>query len=240
MELSVNDLIGLFKLASLGRVTGGLIHNINGPLQNIGLDLEMSQYMLRKESGGNGGIESNIMVRLKRIEDELDRLNNMIKTSSNRITNADNGFQNYNEYLKQELSFLHSNLYFKHNVETSLHLADKPPLLNQLPENGVLAFGWLLQRTIEEMELLKKNSLSIKTVKENGEFKIYICGGITDLPDSINNILKNTDLGSDTLTAIDNRADLTLILKIFHLEGIKIEIEEGPEAVLSLCFSIRS
>ena len=71
MEFSMNDLIRLFKMASLGKAVGGLIHNINGPLQNIGLDLEMSQYMLRKEADDNGGTESSIMVRLKRIEDEL-------------------------------------------------------------------------------------------------------------------------------------------------------------------------
>jgi C4-dicarboxylate-specific signal transduction histidine kinase len=49
MEISFKNLIELYKLASLGKVTGGLIHNINGPLQNIGLDLEMTQYMLKKE-----------------------------------------------------------------------------------------------------------------------------------------------------------------------------------------------
>ena len=239
MELSVNDLIGLFKLASLGKVTGGLIHNINGPLQNIGLDLEMSQYMLKKETDDNSGIENNIMVRLKRIEDELDRLNTMIKTSSNRVMHADNGFQNFNEYLDQELSFLNSNLYYKHNVETTLKLDKHPPLVCHLPENAVLAFGWLLQMVIEEVEKLKKNSLFIRTEKEGGLLKIFVSAEIAGLPESINDIYKSIDLDSDNLTVPNNQSDLMLILKIFHSEGILIKIEEGTEATISICFPVR-
>ncbi len=239
MELSVNDLIGLFKLASLGKVTGGLIHNINGPLQNIGLDLEMSQYMLKKETGDNSWIESNIMTRLKRIEEELDRLNTMIKTSSNRVMHADNGFQNFNENLEQELSFLNSNLYYKHNVETTLKLDKHPPLVSNLPENAVLAFSWLLQIVVEEVEELKKNSLYIRTEIKNGLLKIFVNAEISGLPDSINDIYKSTDLDSDNLTAPNNQSDLMLILKIFHSEGILVKINEVPEAMISICVPIR-
>ena len=132
MKLSLNDLTQLFNLASLGKVTGGLIHNINGPLQNIGLDVEMSQYMLRKEGESNGS--SNIMVRLKRIEEELERLNSIIKTASSKITLSEDNLHNFNEYLDQELFFLHTNLYYKHNVESSLELTEQSPLMNHLPE----------------------------------------------------------------------------------------------------------
>ena len=238
MELSVDDLIGLFKLASLGKVTGGLIHNINGPLQNIGLDLEMSQFMLRKEANQNGGKESNIMIRLKRIEDELDRLNTMIKTSSNKIVHDDYGLQNFNEYLDQELSFLTTNLYFKHNVKTTLQLAENPPMMNQLFKNSVLAFGWLLQSVIEEVEKLKGHFLSIRTERQNGLLKIIIGAEISDLPDSINDIFKNTDLDSEKLTATDNKTNLLLILKIFHSDGIIINTGEGPGNTLSITFPI--
>ncbi len=238
MEFSVNDLIGLFKMASLGRVTGGLIHNINGPLQNIGLDLEMSQYMLRKESENNGVTENSIMVRLKRIEDELERLNNMIKTSSNKIMQADNGLQNFNEFLEQELSFLNTNLYFKHNVKTILQLDAPPPLTSLLPENSILAFGWLLQRVIEEVEKLKGKKIYINTEKEEGLYKISIGAEITDVPDSIDEILQNTDLDSDRLTARKNESDLMLILKIFHSDGIMISTGPNPSAKLVICFPI--
>lgn len=238
MELPMNDLIGLFKMASLGKVTGGLIHNINGPLQNIGLDLEMSRYMLRKEADDNGGTESSIMVRLKRIEEELERLNNMIKTSSNKIMQSDNGLQNFNEFLEQELSFLKTNLYYKHNVETTLQLDASPPLTNLFPENSILAFGWLIQKVIEEIETLKGNKLFIKTEKVGGLYKIHIGAEISNVPDSINDILKNTNLDSDKLTVRENESDLMLILKIFHSEGIIIETGTTSSIKLVISFSV--
>ena len=236
MEFSMNDLIRLFKMASLGKAVGGLIHNINGPLQNIGLDLEMSQYMLRKEADDNGGTESSIMVRLKRIEDELERLNSMIKTSSNKISQPDNGLQNFNEFIEQELSFLDTNLYFKHNVETTLQLDAPPPLTSLLPENSTLAFGWLLQKVIEEVENSKGHKLLLKTEKNNEFYKIYIGTELADIPDSINKILINSKLESEKLAVQENESDLMLILKIFHSEGITIETVNSPSAEVVVGF----
>jgi hypothetical protein len=238
MEFSMNDLIRLFKMASLGKITGGLIHNINGPLQNIGLDLEMSQYILRKEAEGNGGAESNIVVRLKRIEDELDRLNNMIKISSHKITQSDNGLHNFNEFIEQELSFLNTNLYYKHNVETTLQLDAPPPLMSILPENSVMAFGWLLQSVVEEVESRKGHKLFIRSEEEKGLYKIYIDAELKKVPDSINDILKNTDLDSDRVTVRENESGIMMILKIFHSEGILIKTGTGPSARLVIGFPI--
>ena len=237
MEFSMNDLIRLFKMASLGKVTGGLIHNINGPLQNIGLDLEMSQYMLRKEADDSGA-ENNIMVRLKRIEDELERLNSIIKTSTHKIMQADNSLQNFNEFIEQELSFLNTNLYFKHNVETDLQLDATPPLMSLLPENSILAFGWLLQRVIEELENLKEKKLSIKTEKEEDLYTICIGARIPGVTNSINDILKSADLNSADLTVSGNDPALMIIVNIFHSEGITIKTGQSSSDKLVISFPV--
>lgn len=238
MEFSTNDLVRLFKMASLGKITGGLIHNINGPLQNIGLDLEMSQYILRKEAEENGGKESNIMVRLKRIEDELERLNSMIRISSNKVTQSDSSFQNFNEYIEQELSFLNTNLYFKHNVETTLQLDASPPLTSLLPKNSILAFELLLQRVIEEIEETKGNKLMIKTKQEGESYKIYLDAEITDIPDSINKILKNTNFESPNLKVKDNKSDLMFILNIFYSDGVSLETGTKSSSKLIIGFPL--
>ncbi len=237
MELSFNSLIELYKLASLGKVTGGLIHNLNGPLQNIGLDLEMTQYMLKKGAEAGGGNESNILPRLRRIEEELDRLNTIIKASSNRIMHTYNGLLNFNDYLEQELLFFNTNLYYKHNVETTLDLGDQPPLISGLPENSILAFSWLLQRIIEEIERNKKSTLHIRTVKNGGFYEITIVTGLNDLASIINDMLKK-DFSSDRLTAPDNESDIMLILKIFHSDGIIIKTGKGQSADIVICFPI--
>jgi hypothetical protein len=238
MELSFKDLIGLYKFASLGKVTGGLIHNINGPLQNIGLDLEMTQYMLKKDAEVAGGKESNILARLRRIEEELERLNTMIKTSSNRITHTDNSFLTFNNFLEQELFFLNTNLYYKHNVETTYDLSDQPPLLSSLPENSVLAFGWLLQRIIEEIEIAKKNILHIKAVKNESTYEITVITGLDELTHTIDELIQKTDFASDRLTSPVNESDIMFILKIFHSDGITITTGKGQSAYINICFPL--
>jgi two-component system, NtrC family, sensor kinase len=238
MELSFNSLIELYKLASLGKVTGGLIHNINGPLQNIGLDLEMTQYMLKKDAEAGGGKESNILPRLRRIEEELERLNTMIKTSSNRITHTDNGFLSFNDYLEQELFFLNTNLYYKHNVQTTFDLSDQPPLISSLPENSVLAFGWLLQKVIEEIERAKESTLHIRAIKNDGFYEITIVTRLNDLVRTIDDMLQKTDFLSDRLRAPDNESGLMLILKIFHSDGIIIKAGKGQSADIVICFPL--
>ncbi len=236
MKLSLNDLTGLFKLASLGKVTGGLIHNINGPLQNIGLDVEMSQYMLRKEGDSNGS--SNIMVRLKRIEEELERLNQMIKTASNKVMLAEDSLHNFNEYINQELSFLHTNLYYKHNVESCIELLEQSPLMSQLPEKSILAFGWLLQKTVEELEKNKLKSFCIKTEDQDGGFKVLVGEEISDTTETIKTILDKVDFDSPDLSSDDGEADIMVILDIFHSESVIIETVSTPPYSFAVTFPL--
>ncbi|MBN1904133.1 MAG: hypothetical protein JW927_03460 [Deltaproteobacteria bacterium] len=238
MELSFKNLIELYKLASLGKVTGGLIHNINGPLQNIGLDLEMTQYMLKKEAEAHNGKESTILPRLRRIEEELERLNAMIKTSSNRIMHEDRSFLNFNEYLEQELFFLNTNLYYKHNVETTLDLSEEPPNINSFPHDSVLAFGWLLQRVIEEIERVKGKTLHIRALIKDGLFEITIVSGLNDLVRRVGEIIQKTDFSSDRLTAPENETDIMLTLKVFHSDGVIIKTGKGQSADIIICFPL--
>ncbi len=238
MEISFKNLIELYKLASLGKVTGGLIHNINGPLQNIGLDLEMTQYMLKKEAEAHNGKESTILARLRRIEEELERLNAIIKTSSSRITRDDNGFLNFNEYLEQELFFLNTNLYYKHNVETTLDLSDEPPVIKSLPHDSVLVFGWLLQRVIEEIERARGKTLHIRTLKNNGFYEVAISTGLNDLVCRVDEIIIKTDFTSERLTAHENETDIMLILKVFHSDGVIIKTRKGQTADIVISFPL--
>ena len=80
IKLSVKALMDLFKLASLGKQIGGLIHNINGPLQNLGLDIEMMNYSLKGEVGIDEAVVENLHIRLKRMEEEFERVNRIIRT----------------------------------------------------------------------------------------------------------------------------------------------------------------
>ena len=39
IEISLKEMMEILKMASLGKLMSGLIHNLNSPLQNIGMDI---------------------------------------------------------------------------------------------------------------------------------------------------------------------------------------------------------
>jgi hypothetical protein len=110
--------------------------------------------------------------------------------------------------------------------------------MSVLPENSILAFGWLLQRVIEELENLKGNELSIKSEKKKDLYTIYIGAEITSVTDSINDILKSADLNSDSLALCENEPVLMLIIKIFYSEGVIIKIGQSFSDKLVIGFPI--
>lgn len=231
MELPMNSLVELFKLASLGKAIGGLIHNINGPLQNIGLDLEMAQYTLENNTE-ECDKNMNLLARLRRIEDELERLNDMIKTSSNKATQVENdSFLNMNDFIEQELSFLNTNLYFKHNVSTKLELTDNPPLTCNVAKNTLLALGWLLQIIIEDIEENKLTVLNIKTTLKDDilNFEISTEDGILSEEISSDLLGKNTS-GLENFTITDNGVGLILVLMIFERCGIILDYDTADSS----------
>jgi len=230
IKISIPDLIELFKLVSVGKLVGGLIHNINGPLQNIGLDLEMTRYMLKKGSDPDDDKkDSDLLKRLNRIENELERLNNIIKTASNKvIQNQNKGLLNINDFLKQEMMFFDSNLYFKHNVEKKLDLADNPPLTKNLPEHSILAINSLLQRIIEDIEENKISGLNIATSYERGVVRIKISTENWALLKEIGNKINSKKISdAGKITNDNNNTDLLLILNIFQIANIDVDTEHN-------------
>ena len=92
-------------MASLGKLIAGLLNNINGPLQNLGLDIEMANYSLKDGSKLDNEKAQNISSRLKRMEEEFERIDRLIKASSLKTSQDEdynNKLMNLNDYLQQE------------------------------------------------------------------------------------------------------------------------------------------
>lgn len=244
IKLSVPDLIDLFQTASLGKVVGGLIHNINGPLQNIGLDLEMTRYMLKKGIDVDDEKNSDLLKRLNRIEEELDRLNDIIKTASNKVVgNQNEGLLNVNDYLKQEFMFLNSNLYFKHNVKTQFSFSGEPPLISAFPEHSTVAIGCLLQKIIEDIESEKISGLKVTTsFKDKKVAVIELSVENENLPRNNWEKINTKTFDSNKNTTDEIGVDMHLALKIFQDSDIELKPElksKGTKIKISVPLNYR-
>ncbi|MEW6667457.1 MAG: hypothetical protein AB1512_19810 [Thermodesulfobacteriota bacterium] len=190
IDISLEQLAALYQLGSLGKLINGLIHNLNGPLQNLSMDLEMMAHSVRTAKGLPGDLAEPMMQRLQRMEREFDHINGLIRAASARANAQGSGEHGLlRAFLEQEISFLNANLYFKHNVQTRLLLdQDLPPLVH-FPEGVGLSLSWFLQSLVEDMErervtrfTLKARSgpsgLEISFIAEGGTFSPAFLEGL--------------------------------------------------------------
>lgn len=187
IELPLNDIIKVYKLATLGKVIGGLIHNINGPLQNLCLNIEMTAYSLKNDSNLDEDSVKDILNRLKKMETEFDRIDQLIRVSSSK-TNPDNdlnALRQLDDLLNEEMYFLRTNLYFKHKVQADLNIHDNLPLIKNLPQDSLLALCWFLQALVEDLEIREIETISLSASSDNHSVVITFNTYDKPLSDSI-------------------------------------------------------
>ena len=175
-EFRRSHLIRIFRLASVGRQANGLIHNLNGPLQNLSLDVEMIRHHISRASGIDADLMTGTLTRLKRMEEEIDRAGSLIKVFGSKAFHPDGpiSYANLNDFFYQELWFQQTNLYFKHNVRTEMDLHHPPPPVSGLPDDFLTAISWLMQAIVEELERQDIKGLGIKTLLRDSSLGITI------------------------------------------------------------------
>ncbi|RJR34750.1 MAG: hypothetical protein C4576_25975 [Desulfobacteraceae bacterium] len=167
IEIPLERFVDFYKLVTLGKLIQGLVHNLNGPLQNLGMDMEMMEHSLKHEPKMPRELSDSFLGRLERMEREFDHVSRLIKSAAMRI-DPEGDFLEYGtlkSFLEQEISFLHANLYFKHNIEKDIQLPADLPRLNLISRELLLSLSWLVQSFIEPMEA--------------GEAKIFVMKGRT-------------------------------------------------------------
>jgi hypothetical protein len=224
IQLSNSEVIKLYKLASIGKLFGGLVHNLNGPMQNLGLDIEIALYSLKDESKLKDDTVQGIINRLRRMEEEHGKLNSLIKTASAKTGEcAEDGLcLNICDYIRQEIFFLNANLYFKHNVETEFLIEDEPVPIQNFSKDSLTALGWFMQAFADELESQKLKGLKIKFANRGSFFSVLFQTGGTlsekfvvefqrAMPSPPSLIPENGDLG------------ILITMIIFHANGITLE-----------------
>jgi hypothetical protein len=230
VEISLENLVRVSKLSSLGKVMNGLIHSFNGPLQNLGMELEMMRSRLL--SGGQvvDDLTKSLVLRLNRMEEELELINQFIKRISMRpgLEGGCHEYMTLREFLEEELWFLKANLYFKHHVRTELELDTNLPLLRNLPKEFPLALSWLMQAIVEEMERVKLRTLRLKATPGESGIRIVLTTKGGKLSKKFLDFLNHDISAHQHLKIADN--DLVTILALMTLKsgGVSVAIQVEP------------
>lgn len=227
VEMSLEHLIRVYKMAALGKLMTGLIHNLNGPLQNIGIDIEMMTHLLMEETLGDKNPEDIFAPRLRRMEGEFDAINHLIRTASMKanMEHDSHGYRNLNDLLDQEFSFLKANLYFKHNVRKNFDFNDDLPGITRFAEGLPLGLIWFVQALVEELEREKISDLSI-TARSKGNLVelLFILEG-ANLSGSFSRAIEAEVSPARVINIEDCDVGLTLAVALLKRAGASIDVE---------------
>ena len=145
-------LIQAERMATVGTVAAGIVHNLRGPLTSI---LGYGQLLQRKQPDSSD---------LEQIVSSAQQMNQMIEdvlTKSRPERSREP--TNLNALLQHELDFLQANPVFKHEVEKDIRLAEDLPSIEGVYTDLSQVFGNLLRNAVDAMHQRDTKRLTVVT-----------------------------------------------------------------------------
>lgn len=157
------ELMREHKLAAIGQLAQGIVHNLNNPLSVI----QLSSELLMKKQRASPEVEmiAESAQRMKMIIDTLLRKSRQEQAEIKQLINL-------NELITDELQLLQADHEFKHNVEKDIRLAhDLPPVLGVYSDFSQSIMN-IIRNALDAMYRSVRKNLRIETRFD--EMNIYV------------------------------------------------------------------
>ena len=182
--------VELFQAATIGRLMAGTVHNINGPLQIISMQIEL----LKMELEGSrdsilGGLAADDEARVEiarafaRHEDRLNKIRASLakleEIASQQAVRAKKGgdeapFVQLSQLVLHSINFWRGDLFFKHEVEYSLEI-DPEIYLPYPPTLLCFLLDVAMARAVYEVKRLRGARLRLfSAFKEGGGIELNL------------------------------------------------------------------
>jgi signal transduction histidine kinase len=162
--------IDCHRAATLGSLLKGIIHNLNGSLQVLSMQMELLQRMMPQ---GEDKVQEQMEKCLGQIGRFKGMLELLIQKGFHDEPDSTQSIQ-LNDILEEELSLLHHNLFFKHHVKVHKDLTSSLPLLRGSYMDFSQALSNMIQNSLEAMETSHRRELSLKTRVQGKQVQVTI------------------------------------------------------------------
>ncbi len=182
-------LYSCFQNCKIGHLVKGIVHNLNGPIQILSMQIEMLGMDTAKDlktvesilalslpdtpANQLKELADNLQRRTERLlqmEEALTRMENMVNVITNRSQDGEDRQKPLilNQVFEEELDFWNADLFFKHQVGKQLVLPTIPTLI--VIKEGYLRdlIDCLLDACIKQMRETKERDLKI-TLRQKDE-----------------------------------------------------------------------
>ncbi len=192
----IQELIRQHYMSGIGRLIKGVAHNMNGLLQVLSIQIELLKKLMAEEGkmladlgalsfSGEGGklrkdIESKQEIcarKVGQLEEELGRLHGMTDFVVNRCSageESNTSMVDLNEVIKDEVTLLQADLFFKHNVKKTLNLKESLPLICARYADLSQALNHILQNAIEAVIDAEEREIIVETGLSGGNIFVSV------------------------------------------------------------------
>ena len=184
-EKLLTAFIDRYRYSNLGTLVKGIIHNLNGSIQILSMQMELLQRMLTKEGKK---IPPGVQNQMEQCLEQIDNFKAMVEILIQKGVHEDQDTPQLiqlNDLLEEELSLLKHNLFFKHQVRVQKLFSYSLPPLRGYHMDFSQGFFNLIQNAIEAMENSGRKELTLITEKKDDQIKVVIkdtgCGFSEDM-----------------------------------------------------------
>ena len=163
-----------YRNSTLGSLVKGIIHNLNGSLQVLSVQLELLQGTLLKEGDK---ISPSLNVKTGQCLEQLDKMRALVETLMEKGAHDDQeGPQPIylNELLEEELALQHHNLFFKHHIQLVRSFSRPLPPLKGYYLDFSQGLSNLIQNAVEAMEQTPTKELVVATFVRDDQVQVMI------------------------------------------------------------------
>jgi signal transduction histidine kinase len=238
----------------LGGFTQGLIHNINGPMQNMSMLAELilagqdreNQFVLARCSSELDQwkpIHEKQKQRLRQLSGQITALTEMLRDFM-QLSELERSASevDLNDIVTRLLKALRADLFFKHQVELDLRLAKDLPLIRILAGHLIATLVHLFQNAMLAMRESQEKRLIIETRREGDAIRLtFRDSGCGFSPDQQAHLFDPFFSGWPAEILRSNRQERHFGLGLFAVRyllgshGVKVSLErEKQETVATL------
>lgn len=209
-----------YKLASIGRLAGGIAHNLRNPLTILNLGL---QALKRK------GVEPE---HIEKLLNQVQRINQIVENLSLKTkeeTEKERKRFDLNELIKRELETLEFDPFYKHKVEKNIQLYGKPIIIEAVYSDFSNAISHILKNAVDAMLNSERKILGVKTWEDEDKIYIEISDTGVGIPDEIKDKIFEPFFTTKTTESSDEPRGIGLGLTITYnnlkIYGAEFEVD---------------
>jgi signal transduction histidine kinase len=254
MARCLAELVRYYRHSAVGRRSGGIIHNMNTPLQVISFQLELLEQKSQEEASLLADLQNPLSPelmalqeyrdqKLKQLCQEVDHLREMIHRIALQAVHEgqeEHCYLDLNQIFQDELELYLANPLFKHRVEKDFNFASGLPPIHGHYVDFSQSLRHLVDNALEAMAESPRRLLTVTTLVQK-DFRVLKVGDTgVGIPPSVQDQLFQPFFTTKS-TKEAPRAGLGLYMTRRMLEPYKgeISIESRPgQTWVTVCLPI--